>query len=642
MPAKKVVKKKTTRKPAKVNKYSFAQNKTFITAAVFIFGAACVGAYVLLTTSAATVSPHSITPGAKLPISYDLNTLSGTKRYVATNGSDSTGNGSVSAPYATLAKAISVAASKDSIVIRGGFYRQGNVTVPQSKSLNIVAYPGEIPEFRGSKEYSGGWTTEGSFKYRSYTPRPVTDGSGISFTSGQNLTGDGIGKRPDQAWINNLKQLRQVASKSSLKDGSFWVDASNNRIYLTANDISKGTIEVSDKNVFLSVYSPNTAIKGLRVKRYSNSANDYGVIKIHNTADNNRIENVYISDTAFIALQYIGDSNLNTGSTIKNSTIHHSNWMGVSATYTDNLTLDSVTLTDMNIFDEFTYSPQSGALKTSRTRYTKVTNSLVSNNHSHGLWFDQSNYDVDVAGNKIVDNLGTGLFFEISDNLLLINNYIKSSGGARAVKLAGSSGLKLINNTVIGGADPIGVYVDSRSKPGCADPSKPLCEGSYNSDRDTVRSLPPTMDWIPRIDYMINNIIVYPTATGYCGSRTALCITSTNGAAKAPIQSVIHKADTNRSIRQTYMNNNVYANGTGKIINTSIGTYSTVSSFMNAMAVSPVNISGLEASGKYGNSYVNADGSATSNLNHTDAYSIPTNTEINQYVPAGTKRFGVL
>ena len=588
-----------------------------------------------------TPSPRTISPGAKLPITYDLASLSGTKRYVATNGNDTTGTGAIGAPYATLAKAVSVAANGDSIVIRGGMYREGNVTIPQNKTLTVTAYPGELPEFRGSQVYSGSWTTEGSYQYRAYTPQPVTDGGGISFTTGQNLTGDGVGKYPDQAWINDT-QLRQVSEKTSLAAGKFWVDDTNDRIYLMASDVASGTVEVSNKDVFLSLYSPNTIVQGLKITRYSNSANDYGIIKIYNTGDNTLLKNIYVADSAFIAINYMGDSNLNLNSKLQNVTVTTSNWMGIGALYTDNLVLDGVSITNMNQFDEFTHSPQSGALKTSRTRYTKVINSEIAGNHSHGLWFDQSNVDVDVANNMIVDNLGSGVFFEISDDLLLVNNYIRASGSARAVKLAGSSGLKLVNNTIIGGADTIGIYTDVRSIPGCSLPSEPFCTTMYSSDRDSVRTLPATLDWMPRLDYMVDNIIAYPTGTGYCSVPTTLCITSTNSTANAPIETIIHQADTARGIPQTYMNSNVYANGSNRIIHTATGYYTTISTFRTAMAASPVSVSGLEANGLVGNTYVNADGSATAALNHANALALPTDADINQYLPAGMKHYGAL
>jgi hypothetical protein len=596
----------------------------------------------ILLSKWGVVSNPVYNPGAQIPISYDITTLPGTKRYVAVNGNDTTGTGTVISPYASLSKAISVSANNDSIIIRGGTYRQGNISIPATKTLHIAAYPGETPIFNGAQAASSGWITEGSLQYRSYTPMPVTDGSGISFTTGQNLSSDGVGKFPDQAWVGGT-QLKQVTAKTYVTDGRFWVDSTNDRVYLSSNDIAKGGVEISNLRLFLSIFSPNTVIEGIKITRYSNSASDYGVVKLYNTSDNSKIRNVEISDTSFIALMYIGDSNLLNGNLLKNVTLTRSNWMGVSAVYTDNLTLDSVKITNMNQFDEFTYSPQSGALKTSRTRYTKVINSEISNNRSHGLWFDQSNVDVDVAGNRVVDNLGTGVFFEISDDLLLINNYIKATGGARATRLAGSSGLKIINNTIVGGADVLGIFTDVRSMPGCADPSKPLCADSYNSDRDSVRALPSTLDWMPRLDYMINNIIAYSTNTGWCGNTT-MCISVSSSEASAPIETIIHKADSSRGIPQTFIDGNVFANGTNRLINASNVSYYSLTNFNSAMAASPVFISGIEANGKFGNSWINPDGSPTSTLSsvHNQAIPVPTNANVNMYIPAGTRYYGVI
>lgn len=590
-----------------------------------------------------STTPTTAAVGANLPINYSLSSLTGTVRYVATNGNDTTGTGTSSAPYATLARAITAAVSGDSIVIRGGTYRQGNITIPSSKTLKVYAYPGEIPVFSGSQT-AGGWTAEGALQYSPYTPQPATDGSGISFTTGQNLTGDGIGKFPDQAWVGNT-QLRQVSTKAAVVNGTFWVDTTNNRLYMTGTDVAQGNVEVSQRDKFITLQSPNSTLQGLRVTRYSNSANDYGVIMIASSADGFTLENVEISESAFSAI-YLGDTgNILANGKLKNITATTSNWMGVAAVYTDYLTLDSVKLTNMNKFGEFTFSPQSGALKTSRTWYTKVVDSEISGNNSHGLWFDQSNYDTIVANNNIVNNNGSSVFFEISDKFLLINNYIRSTSSGQPVKLAGSSGLQLVNNTIIGGFDPVGIYTDNRSKPGCANPTQPLCADSYGSDRDTLRTIPSTMDWIPRLDLMINNIVAYPGVSGYCGTLTSMCITQSNAAALVPIETTIHKADASRGIPQTYINGNVYANGAGNLINIASpqGRYTTTSAFATAMAGSPVLISGFETVGKYGNTYVNTDGSPTAALSgiHSQAEAIPTNAAINTYIPAGTRHYGV-
>jgi hypothetical protein len=592
---------------------------------------------------AVSLVPSPSAYGASLGASYSLASLTGSIRYVASNGSDTIGDGTINNPFATIAKAYAVSASGDNILVRGGTYREGNISTVSNKSIKIMAFPNEIPTFDGAQTVTAGWSVEGSLSYRTYTAQPVTDGSGISFTTGQNLTGDGVGKYPDQAWIGDT-QLRQVSAKTSVVDGTFWVDSANSRMYMTSNDAAKSNIEVSQKDMFASIKAPNTLIQGLIVTRFSNTPKNGGVITFSDTADGSIIKNTQITDAAFIAVSYFGSSNLLTNCLIDHVTIENSNWMGVSAMYTDYFKMDSVKIDNMNPFGEFANSPQSGALKTSRTRYTKVINSYIANNNANALWFDQSNVDVDVANNQILDNNGAAVFFEISDDLLLINNYIRSSAAVRPVKLAGSSGLKLVNNTIVGGADPIGIYTDVRSIPGCSDPAQPLCANSYSSDRDTVRPRPATLDWMPRLDLMINNVVAYPTATGYCGISVDLCITGKNGTTTVAVETIIHHAENTRGIPQTQIDGNVYANGTGKIIATTLGSYATPSAFATAMAIAPVNISGFEARGLSGNSYINGDGSPTSSLSaiNSQAVPVPTDANIIQYIPAGTKWYGIV
>lgn len=579
--------------------------------------------------------------GAKLPINYDVNSLTGSRRFVDDTGSDVAGNGTIEKPYATISKAYSVATAGDAIVVRQGDYNESNITIAQNKSVKIIAYPGETPTFNGAQAVDSGWSTEGSNSYHAYSPQPVTNGSGISFITGQGLNGDGVGKYPDQAWVGDT-QLRQVALKSDLVAGKFWVDITNSRIYMASSDVTRGSIEVSDKDVFATVFAPNTTIEGLAIIRYSNSADDYGVIKFMSEADNGVLKSVVLSDMSFIGVAFLGDRHINTNSSVQNVTLTHSNWMGVSALYTEGFSMKAVKISGMNQFNEFAYSLQTGGLKTSRTRNTKVINSDVSDNNSPGLWFDQSNLNVQVAGNHIVNNASSGVFFEISDNLYLVNNYITATGTARAVKLAGSSGLKLINNTIIGGADVVGVYVDQRSAPGCSVPGQPLCGNSYESDRDEFRPLPPTMSWVPGIDVMLNNIIAYPTGQGYCGAVTALCITNTNTGTSVALNQVIHAENVALGIPKTVMNNNVYANGSSTIAITIQGRYTTTTSFSESLTSSPVNIPGLEQNSKAGNTWVDTSGKPSAQLAtaHSEATAVPTDSTINLYIPAGLKHYG--
>lgn len=586
--------------------------------------------------------------GASLPISYDLSSLTGTVLYVATNGSDSN-NGTISSPYATLAAAISAAPSGATIVVRGGTYRnQGSLTI--SKSLTILAYPGETPIFNGATPVSSGWSTSGSLSYRSYTPMPATDGSGISFTSCANQTSSCMGQYPDQVWVGTT-QLQQVASQSAVTAGKFYVDETNDLLYMMASDVAQGNVEISNMRTFASISAANVTLNGLEIIRYSNTASDYGVVNLQGTATNTLLNNMFISDSAFQAVQAgPSGSTLNTGSTIENSTIQYSNWMGVSLNSTTSFTFDHDDISNMNQFNEFTAAPQSGSIKTSRTWYTKVINSQFKNDNSQGLWFDQSNYMTVVAGNDIENNTGDGLFFEISDFMYAINNYIVAPSGGIALKTAGSSDLYIVNNTIVGG-QPFIVATDSRSIPGCSDPTQPLCSGSLSSDRDTNTSHPhpATLTWIPSINLAINNIIGYPTAAiCYSPNTVNFCITTHNGTANVALNTILHPADPTNNVPQTLVDGNVYANGSNPVseVGDNSGvftTYLTGAAFGSAMAGSPVDISGFEAHGYTGNQYVNSNGTPTSTLSalNGNAVSVPTDSTINPYLSAGTQHYGV-
>lgn len=595
--------------------------------------------------------------GANLPISYNISSLTGTVVYAAPNGSSSASCTS-SAPC-TVTRAISQVPANGTVVIRGGLYRdQRNLSVTKS-GVRIVAYPGEVPEFRGSVSVpTSGWTTEGNLKYRSYAPRPVTNGGGLSFgddaaankqTGCRNLNGDCSGLYPDQVWLG-ATALKQVLSKSAVVGGKFYVDKATKRLYLSTNDSARSDIETSrpgagasDRDRLFHISATNVKIEGLRVTRYSPSASDYGVIVFESSASSGLLNNIDISHLPYDGV-HVGAGNSST--TMRNISMSYVGWQGVNTNQTDNFTLDYAKITNMDPFDEFTSSPASGALKTSRNRNTTVKNSYIANNKSHGLWFDQSNINTIVANSAVIDNKDAGIFFEISDGLLLVNNFIRSSGSATPLRLIGSSGLRLVNNTSIGGAYPLGVYTDDRSAPGCANrPTSNPCQ--ISSDLQTRYPKPTSMDWMPRIDLMVNNIFAHPTgSTDLCaGVVSAACImTYHSGGGNAPLNTIIHKADPARGIPQSVIDGNVYANGSGVIsrVTRPAASYSTVSA--HSAAISNATGISVDSKSRHGSSWVNSDGTPSSSLAavHSQAVSVPTNAEINKYIAAGTRHYGAL
>ncbi len=89
--------------------------------------------------------------------------------YVATNGSDSNPGTNIAAPFATLAKAVSVASAGKLIYIRGGTYNwSSGVSMSGSGTpgapIRVFAYPGESPvlNFAGTSTGTRGITINGN------------------------------------------------------------------------------------------------------------------------------------------------------------------------------------------------------------------------------------------------------------------------------------------------------------------------------------------------------------------------------------------------------------------------------------------------------------------------------------------------
>jgi len=71
--------------------------------------------------------------------------------FIATNGSDSTGDGSIGNPWATMSYAVTQGSTADILYVRGGTYI-GRIIVSNGNINKWIAYPGEQPTFNLNQE----------------------------------------------------------------------------------------------------------------------------------------------------------------------------------------------------------------------------------------------------------------------------------------------------------------------------------------------------------------------------------------------------------------------------------------------------------------------------------------------------------
>ncbi|WP_349899818.1 right-handed parallel beta-helix repeat-containing protein [Parafrigoribacterium soli] len=422
--------------------------------------------------------------------------------FVATTGSDG-GDGSQRAPFATLGRAIALARSGSTIVVRAGSYHE-SLVIPSAKKLTIQPYPHETVWLDGSRTVSGwqrsgaawvasGWTVR--FDSSPTYSRGKPDGTqpGWAFLDSHYP----MAAHPDQLWLGGTA-LSQVGSLASLRPGTFFVDSAGSRLYL-GSDPSGKTVRASDTVKALTIAGEGSTLRGIGVRRYAPSVPDMGAVSI--AAPGVSLRDVVIEDSATTGLAVFA-----SGAHITDVTIARSGMLGAQASYADGLRIDGLLSVDNNT-EHFNRAPVSGGVKIHKSRGVSVTNSTVRNNLGNGLWFDESVYGITATGNDILDNTGNGLVLELSATATVANNVI-ARNSLDGILISDTGQVQVWNNTLSGNSRSVNITQGDRRASNLSTPG-----------HDARQKLPdPTVTWITGNISVNNN--VFAGGTGKC----VLCV----------------------------------------------------------------------------------------------------------------------
>ncbi|MCW2526171.1 MAG: putative sortase-sorted surface protein [Pseudonocardiales bacterium] len=407
--------------------------------------------------------------------------------YVSPSGSDSAA-GTSAAPLKTVNRAVAVASSGKTVVLKSGTYHE-SVTVPSNKTINFQSAAGAVVYFDGSSVVSG-WTQSGATWIRTgwtakFDPTPSYDGTVLTQANwGFVNPAYPMASHPDQLWVDGTA-LTQVASAAAVKAGTFYSDYSGNRIVLGTNP-SGHEVRASDLGIAMTVNSANSSIRGIGFRRYATAVPDMGAIRV--LGANAVVENDIVSEMATT-----GISMLKTNQKVTHVTLMNNGMLGMHANNADGIVVSNVLATNNNL-QHFNTSPVAGGIKMSRTRGVTVRNSVLSNNIGTGLWLDESTYNAVVVGNVISNNQKHGISYEISATALIADNIISGSA-SDAIKINDSANVRIWNNTLSGNTRNIEFLQDSR-------------EYSNMSvfGHDTRQKFPdPTMTWKIGNSQVMNN-----------------------------------------------------------------------------------------------------------------------------------------
>ena len=175
--------------------------------------------------------------------------------HVSTAGSDTTGDGSLGKPFATVARALQEAHAGDAVVLRQGVYRQGDISLPRSGSpgapIVVRSYTGETAVLDGGDPATFAWTHQGGGVYR--TTVNVGD-THLVAANGERLL-------PYQS-LSDLQTLRWGVP-------GFYADGTTIYVRLTGNaDPNAATMVVSRYNNAFYVEQDHVYLLNLTFRHY--------------------------------------------------------------------------------------------------------------------------------------------------------------------------------------------------------------------------------------------------------------------------------------------------------------------------------------------------------------------------------------
>lgn len=393
-------------------------------------------------------------------------------------GNDSTGDGTLDKPYATVQKALD--AGKDRLYLRGGTFHVGTslddgiddpdriysgIPIRSTKPLvTITPYRAERVILDGSRPVTG-WTktdTTWSAAFSHVFDRNATDSYGQLDDAVDLNTGVAEGWR----WVRSDfpmassgaqvflggRRLWEVKDKASLTPGTFWVEGAplgkNGLLFQSARyhlgeDPGTREVRISDRHTAFRLYGNKIILDGVTARRYANNVWMGGVIKASGCKDA-ELRNILVEDVSGTG---ISDYQA-PGTLYDHCEVQRSGSLGFHGHQSDGVTYRGCVAEYAN-WKRYSWGPVSGGVKRTSTRGLTFDDCRFSHNWSDGLWLDQSVYDTTIISSEFSWNECDGFFLEIGAVATVLNNRVLHNGW-HGIQIVGFNRVSLQNNTIWG------------------------------------------------------------------------------------------------------------------------------------------------------------------------------------------------
>jgi hypothetical protein len=370
-------------------------------------------------------------PAGAQPLGTTAYPIPAGARFVSNSGSDAA-SGLLASPWRTLAYAVEAAPSGTTIVLRAGTYRETVVT-RADKRLTFQPYPNEEAWMSGSKEVTG-WVSDGNaWRKDGWTARFSRSWLNPAMVD----PAFPMAGYPDMAFVDG-KALRQVALRTDVVAGTFFVDEVNSKLWV-GDDPSGHKVEASVLAEALEVLGPDSVVRGLGFRHFANPIFRLGAVKA--SGARTVVEHNVIVDNATAGLSVVSSD-----VTVRRNTMSRNGQLGVHGEVATRMRLEGNILSANNS-ERFVKSQAAGGVKITASTGVLMRGNVADDNRAHGLWFDMKSHDATVIHNVTRRNASAGIFFENSYRALIAGNV--STDNIAGIQTGQSRDVAVWNNVMI-------------------------------------------------------------------------------------------------------------------------------------------------------------------------------------------------
>lgn len=347
-------------------------------------------------------------------VAGQADTAAAARTWVVAPWGTNTADGSASSPLKTIGWAARKAASGDTIVLRGGIYRE-QIHLYR-KTLHIRSQIGERAVLDGAVTVSD-WTASGGDWFAAgWTQQFYRERSGGPVGEENRTAG-----YPDQMFING-RTLDQVLRRSDVAPGLFFHDTEADQLWI-GDDPSGKRVEAS--KLRFGIYfnqAHGSSLTNVTVRRYATEARNMAAIRAYSN------DLVFSGVTSELNAR-MGLSAIGSNIVIRDSRFVDNGHLGVHGDRLNTFVVERTAVKGNNRAG-FDTGHSAGGLKVTSSFGVTVRESDVSHNNGPGIWTDLDTRFVTLSRNLVERNGRAGIEIELSSNVNVLGNVALDNGEA--------------------------------------------------------------------------------------------------------------------------------------------------------------------------------------------------------------------